>query len=110
VVQVLLPILAIYQDVIKENKDKSAQEGTENIVHQRLECCRCVAKPERHHQELVQAVVCTKHRFVHVFRPHAHLVVPGTQVQLGEEPGTIKLVQQLVDHRDWEGILDGDHV
>jgi hypothetical protein len=110
VVQVLLPILAIYQDIIKENKDKPAQEGTEHIVHEGLECCRCVAKPERHHQELVQAVVGTKCRFVHVFRPHAHLVVPGTQVQLGEEPGTMKLVQQLVDHRDREGALDGDRV
>jgi hypothetical protein len=53
VVQVLLPILAIYQDIIKENKDKPAQEGTEYIVHERLECRRCVAKPECHHQELV---------------------------------------------------------
>lgn len=48
----------------------------------------------------------TKRRLVHIARPHAHLVVAGAQVQLGEEARAM----ELVDHRDREGILDGEGV
>jgi hypothetical protein len=48
--------------------------------------------------------------FVYVLRAHAYLVVPGSEVQLGEELGTMELVEELVNHRDRESILDGEHV
>lgn len=38
---------------------------------------------------------------------NAHLVVARAQIQLGEETGAVELVEELLDHRNWELILDG---
>ena len=46
-----------------------------------------------------------KHRLVDVGRPHANLVVPRTQVQLGEEAGIVEVVEQLVDDGYQMGVL-----
>jgi hypothetical protein len=100
------PRLTVNQNIIKKYQDEAAQERPEYVVHQGLECRRGVAQPECHYQEFVQAVVGAKRRLVHVFRAHAYLVVPRSEVQLGEELGTM----ELVDHRDWESILDGERV
>ena len=45
-------------------------------------------------------------RLVHILRPHPHLVVPGPEVQLGEELGTT----ELVNHRDRKSVLDGERI
>jgi hypothetical protein len=42
---------------------------------------------------------------VDVIRVHAHLVVAATEVKLGEEPHTVKFIQQLIDQWYWELIL-----
>jgi hypothetical protein len=44
------------------------------------------------------------------FQAHAYLVVPGSEVPLGEELGTMELIEELVDHRDQESILYGERV
>jgi len=54
--------------------------------------------------------MCAERRLVHVTRPHADLVVPGSQVELGEEACPVELVQQLVDDWDGECVLDGERV
>jgi hypothetical protein len=41
-----------------------------------------------------------------LFQAHAYLVVPGSEVPLGEELGTM----ELVDHRDRESILYGERI
>ena len=73
----------------------------EYIIHESLECCWGIAQPERHNQELVEAVVGAKHHLVDVLRPHAHLMVLEAQVKLGEELG----VMELVDDRTRECVL-----
>jgi hypothetical protein len=98
--------LAVNQNIVKKYQDEATQERAEHIVHQGLECRRGVAQRESHHQELVQSVVGAERRVVHVLRAHAYLVVPGPDVQLGEELGAM----ELVDHRDRESILDGERV
>jgi hypothetical protein len=35
-------------------------------------------------------------------------VVPGPEVQLGEELGAMELVEELVHHRGRKGVLDGE--
>jgi hypothetical protein len=52
VLQVLCPRRAVDENVIEENQHEPMEEWTEDVVHRRLECCRGVGKPERHHQEL----------------------------------------------------------
>uniref|UniRef100_A0A0A9BSS0 Uncharacterized protein n=1 Tax=Arundo donax TaxID=35708 RepID=A0A0A9BSS0_ARUDO len=104
------PCLAVNQNIVKKYQDEAAEERPEYVVHQGLECGRRVAESERHDQELVQAVMRAERRFVDVLRPHADLVVPRPQIQLGEEFGAVELVQQLIHHRDREGVLDRHRV
>jgi hypothetical protein len=41
---------------------------------------------------------------------HADLVIPRTQIELGEEARPMELVQQLVDDGNGECVLDGERV
>jgi hypothetical protein len=75
--EMIRPRLAVYQYVIKENEYRAMKERAEYVVHKCLESCRGIAQPERHDQELIQAVVGTERRLVDVLLPHAHLMVPG---------------------------------
>jgi hypothetical protein len=93
--KMISPCLAVNQNIVKKYQDEAAQERAEDVVHQCLECRRVSAQPERHHQELVQVVVGAERRLVDVLRPHAHLVIPGPEVQLGEELGAVELVEEL---------------
>jgi hypothetical protein len=108
--EVVRPTGAVDQNVIEEHKHKPAEVGAQDFVHERLECRRGVAQPERHHQELVEAVVGAERRFVDVLGSHPHLVVPRPQVELGEEVRPIELIQELVDDGDGERVLDGEGV
>lgn len=78
--EVIRPSLAIDQNVVKKDKDKLSQEGAEDIIHEGLEHRRSVEEPKCHHLELVEAVVGTESSLVHIFRPHAHLVVHRPKV------------------------------
>jgi hypothetical protein len=80
------------------------------IVHEGLKCCRRVAEPEHHHQELIEVVVGAECGLVYIFWPHAHLVVPRPEVQLGEEPRAVEFVEKLIDHQYGEHVLDSERV
>jgi hypothetical protein len=47
-------------------------------------------------------VVCTEHRHLNIISDHAHLLVPASQINLGEEFGTA----EFVDDRDWKHASD----
>jgi hypothetical protein len=49
-------------------------------------------------------------RLVDVLPLHTDLMVAGSEIELGEEPGAMEFIQELVDDRDGEGVLDGDGV
>ena len=51
-----------------------------------------------------------EHHLIDVGWVHADLVVPRTKVDLGEELDAVPHIEQLIDHSDREGILDGDRV
>jgi len=104
------PSVAVNQNVVKKYQHKAAEEGSQDVVYQGLERRRSVAQTERHDQELVEAVMSAERRLVDVSRAHADLVVPRTEVELGEEARPVELVQQLVDHGDGEDVLDRERV
>jgi len=56
----------------------------ENNMHQSLESRRCVAETERHNLPLKAAVTTVKCRFMLVGLAHCDLMVPISQVKLGE--------------------------
>ena len=55
--KVIRPCFAIDQDVVKENKNTSVQEGAEDLVHECLKRRWRVGEAERHHEKLVMAMV-----------------------------------------------------
>lgn len=55
-------------------------------------------------------MVCPEGRLLHFFTVDADLVVAQSQIKLGEEFVAMKLVQQLVNDRNWEFIFDSPRV
>jgi hypothetical protein len=108
--KMIRPRLVVYQYIVKENEDKATKEGAEYIVHKRLKSCRGIAQAERHDQELIHAVVGTEHCLVDVLLPHAQLMVPRAQVELGEESGAVEFIKQLINDRDRKRVLDHERV
>jgi hypothetical protein len=53
------------------------EEGTKNVVHQRLEGSWGVGEAERHDQELEVPVVSTERCLLDVLGVHPHLVIVG---------------------------------
>ena len=101
---------AVYENIIKENQHEPTEEGAQDIIHECLKGSQGVAQPKWHHQELVEAVVCAERRLVDVGRIHADLMIPRAQVKLGEEPGAVEFVQELIDHWYGKSVLHSDGV
>jgi hypothetical protein len=90
--KVFSPALTVDQNVVKEHKNKPMKKWSQHVIHQSLERHRSVAQPERHHQELVKAVVGAEGRHVDVLWAHLDLVVARARVELGEEFHAVELV------------------
>jgi hypothetical protein len=87
VAEVLRPRQVVYKDVIEKYKDEPVKEGSQHVIHQCLECRGCI-------------------RLLHVARVHAHLVIAGAEVELGEELGATQFVGKLLNHWNRELIFD----
>lgn len=66
VLQMIREGLIIDQNIIKKYDEEFPQVRSKNGVHSFLKGRRGVAKPKRHYQKLVMAVVGTKHCFVDI--------------------------------------------
>lgn len=95
------------QDIVEEHKNEVADEVIQYLVHQGLECSRCISEAERHHQELKMAVMCAKRCFLNIGVVHPLLMVPAAQINLGEEAATAKFVESLFDDRNGKHVADG---
>jgi hypothetical protein len=42
-------------------------------------------------------MVSAKSRLCHICKVHAHLMIPATEIKLGEESSTLQLVQQVIN-------------
>jgi hypothetical protein len=83
--EMLAPRVAEDQDVVEEDEHEDTDEVLEGVIHEHLECHRCVGEAEGHHQEHEVVVVCPEDRLLIVRWLHANLVIPAAQVELGEE-------------------------
>jgi hypothetical protein len=99
VLEMFHPRAVVDEDIVEEDEDEAAEEWVEHIVHQCLKCGWGIVEPKRHDEELVEAIVSPKCRLLNISGVHANLVVAGAEVQLGEESGAVKLVEELVHHQ-----------
>jgi hypothetical protein len=51
-----------------------------------------------------------EHSLVDLLQLHTDLMVAGSEIELGEESGAMEFIQELIDDRDGESVLDGDGV
>ncbi|KAL4561749.1 hypothetical protein LXL04_033923 [Taraxacum kok-saghyz] len=107
---VLFLCLQVDKDVIDENYHRSVQHGAAHPIHEIHGSSRCVGETERHHHKLIVSIACAKRRLLHVALSHPHLVVTGSQIDLREPSGSLKLIKQVVDPWKRITILYGEFV
>lgn len=81
VMEVTLPRIVVNQDVVKEYQDKAMWKGTENLIHESLECRRSIRQSKGHHQELEESLMCPERHLCNIRWLHEHLMIPRMQVQ-----------------------------
>jgi hypothetical protein len=69
------PCGAVDEYIIEENQHELAEERPQDVIHESLECRRSVAQPERHDQELVEAVVSAERSLGDILGAHPDLVI-----------------------------------
>ena len=105
--QMLCPCRTEDQNVIKKYKHETTDIGLQNIIHKGLEGGRCVGETEGHDEELEMTAMRPERGLGNVVRVHAHLVIPATKIDLGEETSTLQLVKEFINHRNRKLVLDG---
>ncbi|KAJ9541101.1 hypothetical protein OSB04_027607 [Centaurea solstitialis] len=102
---VLLLRLGVDQYIIYEYDHRSIQHWSAHPVHQVHERHRCVRQSEGHHDELEMPVPRPKSHLMNVFLPYFQLMVPGAKIDLREPRGSLKLIEEIVDPRQWVSVL-----
>ncbi len=82
----------------------------EYLIPERLEGGGSIRQAERHDKELVVPMMSAEGCLLNVFLRYPNLVIPRTQVQLGEVFGPIKFVQEFIYYGYWKFILYRDLV
>jgi hypothetical protein len=97
VLLMLFFILGVDQDVINEHHDKLVQLRHEYGVHRVHEMCRGIGESKRHNQILIQCIPGGECSLRDVFRVNLDLVITRTNIDLGEDLSTGKLIEKNVD-------------
>jgi hypothetical protein len=108
--RMLFFILGVDQDVVNEDNDKLVQLRHEYRVHQIHEMCRSIGDSKRHNQILVQSVPCGEGSLRNVFRTDLDLVITRTEIDLGKDFCTGKLIKENIDAGQWILVLDCDGI
>ena len=95
---VFLQSLSKDKDVIQIHTHHSFHnEVVEDIVHYGLECSRTIGKAKEHDQQLKQPLIGLESCFLFVLFLDPHIVVALADIQLGEVPCTLEVVDKFGD-------------
>jgi hypothetical protein len=106
----LLFTLVIDQDVINEDHDKHVQLRHEYRVHQVHGICRSIGESKRYNQILVQLVPGGEGSLRDIFQTDLDLMITRTEINLGKDSCTDKLIKENVDAGQWIFVLDYDGI
>ena len=81
--QMLLFILRINKNAIKENKNKLVQIPAEDTIHKEHKCSWWICEAKSYHYKLIMSIPCPDGWLINVFILDSHLVVTRPQVNLG---------------------------
>jgi hypothetical protein len=102
--------LGIDQDVVNEDHDKLVQLWHEHGVHPVHEMCRSIGESKRHNQILIQPVPGREGSLRDIFRMDLDLMMTRTEINLGKDSCTGKLIKENVDAGQQILVLDGDGI
>jgi hypothetical protein len=108
--RMLLFTLGIDQDVVNKDHDKLVQLRHEYGVHQVHKMCRNIGESKRHNQILVQPVPGREGSLRNIFWMDLNLMITRTEIDLGKDSCTDKLIKENVDAGQWVLVLDGDDI
>ena len=69
----------------------------EDVVHKCLECGWGIAKPEQHYGGFKESKGSDEHSLPLIHLPNSDVVVPPTDVKLGEQGGILHIIDKLRD-------------
>ena len=105
VLVVLFLILAEHNNVIKVHKHKLANNISQHIVHDVLECARYAGQAEAQHPELKQTLRRGESCLRDIYKLEPDLIVGRLQVNATEHLGAMQLVKQLIYARQRVSVL-----
>src|ERR1041385_7698828 len=99
--------LRIYQDIVNEHHHKLVEVLHEYLIYEVHEISWGIGKSEGHHSVLEQTIACREGCLGDVRLTDLQLVVSGPQINLGEDSGSVQLVEQILDLGERILVLDG---
>jgi hypothetical protein len=94
-------VLAENEDIVQVNHCKVIKVFSQHIVHEILECGRCVGKAKRQNSKFAVTVTSAKGGLGDVRRLDTNLMVSADQVKRCEPGGSLKSLQALINSRQW---------
>ena len=94
------------KNVINEDNDKLVQIFHEDLIHEIHEVSWGIGQSKGHDRALIQAVSGYKCRLGNMLGSDFQLVVPRSEVDLGEHLGPIELIKQIFNLGKWILVLD----
>ncbi len=104
---VFLPFLGVDQDVIQVDGHFSfSDQVSEDVVHHPLESGGRVCEPKEHDCGFKQSPIYAKSRLFFVSLLYVDVVIPPSDVELGEVLGSMELVDEFGDQGEGVSVLD----
>ncbi|KLO07381.1 hypothetical protein SCHPADRAFT_836838, partial [Schizopora paradoxa] len=98
------------ENVVHVNTDISISDKvSEDVVHHGLEGRRTVGEAKEHHKRLKHPLVRLERCFPLVARSDLDIICPS-DIELGEEPSSLELMNEVVDERERVLVLHSDGV
>ena len=89
------------------DKPSFGDHVVERVVHESLEHCRGVGKPEEHYCRFEEAFVCDEGGLPLVAILDADVVVPPADIKLSKQFGVLEFVDEVQDEGEWIGVAGG---
>src|SRR3954463_10996776 len=94
------------KNVINEDNDKLVQIFHEDLIHEIHEVSWGIGQSKGHDCALIQTISGYKCRLRNILGSDLQLVVPRSEVNLGEHLGPIELIKQIFNLGKWILVLD----
>src|ERR1044072_4421766 len=101
---------AVNQDVVEEDDDSLAQQGSKNVIHCGLECRRRIAQSKWHDPVFIMSVVSAEGCLWHILWSNPDLMEAGGEVEFRENPSLSQFIEQFVDGWKRKTITDRDGI